>query len=110
MPEGPFNNVVDSQPDVAASHVNIGTVLGSMEKYEEALVELKKGLDVLVTVYGHEHPDVAGCYQNIAGVYYLQEGKQAQAIKMATKAYDINLKVLGPDHPTTKKLKSLLGK
>ena len=24
-------------------------------QYEEALVELKKGLDVLVTVHGHEH-------------------------------------------------------
>ena len=55
MPEGPFNNVVDSQPDVAASHVNIGNVLDDMGNPEEALVELKKGLDVLVSVYGHEH-------------------------------------------------------
>ena len=50
MPEGPFNNVVDSQPDVAASHVNIGNVLDDMGNPEEALVELKKGLDVLVSV------------------------------------------------------------
>ena len=55
MPEGPFNNVVDSQPDVAASHVNIGNVLDDMGNPEEALVELKKGLDVLVSVNGHEH-------------------------------------------------------
>ena len=55
MPEGPFNNVVDSQPDVAASHVNIGNVLDDMGNPEEALVELKKDLDVLVSVYSHEH-------------------------------------------------------
>ena len=52
-------------PDVAAIHVNMSNVLKSMGKYEEALVELKKGLDVLVTVYGHEHPDVASCYQSV---------------------------------------------
>jgi len=38
------------QPDVAASHVNIGNVLDDMGNPEEALVELKKGLDVLVSV------------------------------------------------------------
>ena len=40
---------------MAAIHVNMSNVLKSMGKYEEALVELKKGLDVLVSVYGHEH-------------------------------------------------------
>ena len=44
-----------SQPDVATSHMNIGNVLDDMGNPEEALVELMKGLDVLVSVYGHEH-------------------------------------------------------
>jgi hypothetical protein len=35
---------------VAASHVNIGNVLDDMGNPEEALVELRKGLDVLVSV------------------------------------------------------------
>ena len=35
---------------MAASHVNIGNVLDDMGNPEEALVELKKGLDVLVSV------------------------------------------------------------
>ena len=54
----------------------------------------------------------ATSYQNIAAVYQ-KEGKRAQAIEMATKAYDIKLKVLGPDHPRTvifRQLKSVLGK
>ena len=53
--------------------------------------------------------DTAATYQNIAAVYQKQ-GKQAQAIEMVTKAYDINLKVLGPSHPHTKQLKSFVGK
>ena len=50
---------------------------------------------------------MANSYQNIAATY-LKQGKRAQGIEMLTKAYDINLKVLGPDHPSTKKLKSFL--
>ena len=61
-------------------------------------------------MYGQEHLHVvAASCQNIA-VVYLKQGKRAQAIEMATKAYDINLKVLGPDHPSTRQLKSFLGK
>ena len=52
---------------------------------------------------------VATSYQNIAAVYQ-KEGKRAQAIEMAAKAYDIKLKVLGPDHPSTQISKSFLGK
>ena len=37
---------------------------------------------------------MATSYQNIAAVYQ-KEGKRAPAIEMATKAYDIKLKVLG---------------
>ena len=40
---------------MAASHVNIGNVLDDMGNPEEALVELKKDLDVLVSGYSHEH-------------------------------------------------------
>ena len=35
--------------------MNIGNVLDDMGNPEGALVELKKGLDVLVSVNGHEH-------------------------------------------------------
>ena len=69
----------------------------------------QKALEVFLAVHGQEHLDVATSYQNIAAVYQ-QQGKRAQAIEMATKAYDIKLKVLGPDHPSTKISKSFLGK
>ena len=35
--------------------MNIGNVYTDQGKYEEALVELKKGLDVLVAVHSQEH-------------------------------------------------------
>ena len=87
----------------------MGRVFGTQGRYEEALVQFQKALEVFLAVYGHEHSLVASLYQNIAAVYEKQ-GKQAQAIEMATKAYDINLKVLGPSHPSTQQLKSFVGK
>ena len=85
--------------------MNIGNVYQSQGKYEEALVELKKGLDVLVTVHGQEHPSVAMSYGNM-GYVYRSLGKAEEAREMFTKTYSIFLKVLGPDHPHTQKAKS----
>ena len=76
-------------------------------KYEEALVQYTKSLDIKIKVLGGEHPhDVATSFQNIAALYYNQ-GNQVQAKEMATKAYYILLKVLGPDHPQTEVVKSI---
>ena len=44
-----------SQPDVAASHVNIGNVLDDMGNPEEALVEFQKALEVWLAVFGRQH-------------------------------------------------------
>ena len=87
----------------------MATSLIRMEKYEEALVEHHKALEVFLAVHGQEHPDVADSYENIAANQGMLQ-QYSQAIEMATKAYDIKLKVLGPDHPSTKQLKSFLGK
>jgi hypothetical protein len=43
---------------------------------------------------------VATSYQNLAATYHRQ-GNHVQTKEMATKAYHIFLKVLGPDHPYT---------
>ena len=91
------------------SRMGIGNVLERMGKYEEALVEHQKALAVFLAVHGQEHLDVAASYQNIAAMRLMQR-QQSQAIEMATKACYFNLKVLGPDHPSTRQLKSFLGK
>ena len=89
---------------MANSRQGIGNVLESMGKYEEALVEHQKALEVFLAVVGQEHSDVASCYQNIAATYQRQ-GNEAKATEMCTKAYRIFLKVLGPDHSHTLGLK-----
>ena len=52
---------------------------------------------------------MAAAYRNIA-VVNLSQGEERQGFEILTKAYDINLKVMGPDHPSTRQLKSFLGK
>ncbi|MEL6152972.1 MAG: tetratricopeptide repeat protein, partial [Bacteroidota bacterium] len=47
------------------------------------------------------HPDVAGSYNNIAGVHYAQ-GKYPEALEAYEKALKTFESILGPDHPNTK--------
>ena len=70
---------------------------------ENALVQHQKALEIRTRVFGSEHPDVAGSYQNLA-VVYRSQGNHVQTKEMATKAYHIFLKKLGPDHPQTQGL------
>ena len=73
--------------------------------YDQALEIYKSVLETKICVCGHEHPDVAVSYKNLAAVYQRQ-GNHVQTKEMYTKAYHIFLKKqLGPDHPQTQGLK-----
>ena len=61
------------------------------------------GLEIKLKLLGSEHPNVAVTYQNLAAVYRRQ-GNQVQTKEMATKAYHIFLRMLGPHHPQTQGL------
>jgi tetratricopeptide (TPR) repeat protein len=89
---------------VAASFINIGAVYAGKGDLENALVQYQKGLEIQTRVFGSDHPDVATSYQNLAVVYRSQKN-HVQTKEMATKAYHIFLKKLGPDHPQTQGLK-----
>ena len=91
-------------PDVADSYNNIGLVYGSQGKYEEALVQYNRALEIRIRVLGQDHPDVATSYKSI-GVVYQQQGNKSAATEMYTKAYHTYLQVLGPDHPLTQGMK-----
>ena len=91
-------------PGVAKIRNGIGNALDRMGKHEEALVELKKALEVLLAVHGQEHHLVAGSYKNI-GIVYQHQGNKVEATEMYTKAYRIFHKVRGPDHPDSLGLK-----
>jgi cytochrome c551/c552 len=60
---------------------------------------------VRLAIHGQEPPNVGSSYANVAAVYR-DQGNQLQAKEMANKAYNINLNVLGPDHPRTKQIES----
>ena len=66
---------------MAMSYANIGSVYDSQGKYEEALVQHQKALQVFLAVYGQEHPNVADSYQNI-GMLYQQQGNESAATEI----------------------------
>ena len=56
---------------------------------------------------GEDHPDTAGSYNNVAtNLYYL--GRFQEGFEYAEKAVAIALKRLGPEHPNTKSMLSVL--
>jgi tetratricopeptide (TPR) repeat protein len=93
----------DSHLDVARSFNNIGLMYEKGD-LEPALSHLQKSQDIKIRVLGHENLLVADTWNNI-GVVYLKKGNRAAATEMYIKAYNIYLKMLGPDHPKTQGLK-----
>ena len=79
-------------PDVAMSLMNVGTVLQTMGKYEEALVQHKKSLDIKIRVVGGDHPDVAALFYNIGNVYR-EKGDLENALVQYQKALEIRTRV-----------------
>ena len=53
-------------PDVADSYNNIGTVYYSQVKYEEALVQHRRALEIETRVLGQDHPSAATSPYNMA--------------------------------------------
>ena len=55
-------------------------------------------MEILLSVFGDKHPNVATSYNNIGYVYYNQ-GDYAQALEYYNKALEIRLSVFGDSHP-----------
>jgi len=53
---------------VANSYNDIGNVYYSQDKYDDALDYHQKSLNIRITVFGTDHPDVAKSYMNFANV------------------------------------------
>ena len=68
---------------------NVGNVLDDMRKYEEALVQHQKSLDIKIQVVAppggrSDHPSVADSFNNVACTYEAQ-GKYQEALEMHKK-------------------------
>jgi len=83
---------------VAATKGSIASVYDSQRKYDEALVEYQKSLEIKIQVLGHDHLSVAATYNNIAIVYESQ-GKYDEALVEYQKSLDIKIRVVGHVHP-----------
>ena len=66
----------------------------------------QKALEIDIKVSDQEHPDVAASKESI-GLVFKAMGKKSEAKKMFTEAARIRRKVLGADHPLTKKSERL---
>ena len=102
---------IPTDPDVATSYNNIGSVYNRQGRYKEALQEYEKCLKIQVDKLGHEHLDVAASYNNI-GEVYRSLGDSEKALFHHEKALEIRTRVVGlhlrePDHASTKKSERL---
>eukprot|EP00729_Bicosta_minor_P032737 gene32737-biopygen25546 len=82
---------------VGNTYGNMGLVLNSQGKYNEAMEMYQKVLAITIKALGPDHISVGGTYNNMAGVLQNQ-GKLDEAMEMYQKALAIRIKALGPDH------------
>ncbi len=60
-------------PDTADSYNNIGALYQNQKKYELALINYQRSLEIKIKLLGEMHPCTADSYNNIGFVYYHQE-------------------------------------
>ena len=87
-------------PDVSAIHSNIGGVYRQQGRYEEALVQYGKALEIDTRVHGSSHPSVANTKYNTALVHR-KRGDREVAKQLFLECEGIYAKVFGPDHSKT---------
>ncbi|KAM5358060.1 hypothetical protein ACJZ2D_015635 [Fusarium nematophilum] len=97
-------------PDTLSSVSNLGSVLSSQGKYDEAEAiqgkydeaeaMYRRGLEGSEKVLGPEYPDTLTSVNNLGSVLESQ-GKYNEAEAMHRRALKAREKVLGPEHPST---------
>ena len=75
-----------------------GEFLKTYAKYEDCLRVRTELLELVSSVFGESHPDVASSYNNI-GFVYGATGDYSKALEYYEKSLKIRLSVLGENHP-----------
>ena len=65
-------------PDVAGTHLNMGSVHCSLADYEKALFHFGKAQEVFVAVFGYEHPRVTTTFYNLACLHASRDIEQCR--------------------------------
>jgi tetratricopeptide (TPR) repeat protein len=92
-----FADVEDAECLAATFH-GVATGHSQQSEFAKSIVFYEKALAILLNVLGAEHPNVAGCYGNMAALYYAQ-GDKVKGLELYGKCLAIQLKVLGAEHP-----------
>jgi tetratricopeptide (TPR) repeat protein len=77
---------------------NLGVVLGSQEKFDEAQAQLQRALDLYEKSLGPDHVLVATSLKSLGNLAQ-NRGQSEQALPYYRRALTIQEKALGPDHP-----------
>jgi serine/threonine-protein kinase len=85
-------------PRVATLLANLGSLLETMGKYEEARQLGERSLAVRLKALGPEHPDVAVSLSSV-GDALRHLGHPAEAREKYTRAMELQEKLLPPEHP-----------
>jgi len=94
-------------PSIAISQSNLATVLQDLGELEEARDLLRRALASDEQSFALGHPSIATSQSNLATV--LQDlGELEEARELVEKAYGAYLKLFGPDHHITRRIKGNL--
>ncbi|MCG2589642.1 serine/threonine-protein kinase [Rhodohalobacter sulfatireducens] len=88
----------DRHPAIPQVISHIGIILDDQEKYEEALADHQKALELFRELKGEDHPDVVYAMNNLASVM-TKMGNVEEALAMQVDAAALYRDIFGPDHP-----------
>ena len=86
--------------DTLASIGNMGNLLATQRKYDEALLLITEALQTYRRTLGDEHPDTLGSINNMGALLY-EQGKTDAALPYFTEALQTSRRTLGDEHPDT---------
>jgi tetratricopeptide (TPR) repeat protein len=92
-------------PDILASRNNLAVVLDDLGNHADAEREHRAVLAIRERIRTAEHPDVAQSCYNL-GLCLEAQKQLPEALGFVQRAEQIWTKVLGPDHPDTKRSKA----
>lgn len=84
---------------IAVTLNNLSAAFRQLGKYTEARESLQVCRQILIGLYGIEHPDVAHVQTHLA-VMYREEGRWEEAERLLSHSAEILEKTLGPAHPS----------
>ncbi|CAF2730118.1 unnamed protein product [Rotaria sp. Silwood2] len=85
--------------EIATHYNNIGLVLKQQDKYDEALKNYERALEIKLAHPPPRHPSLATAYSNISGICQSRKD-YSKALSFLEKTLEIKQKSFPPNHPS----------